>query len=339
MKRRVLLTGASGFIGSHFIEAILKTTDWEIVGLDRLDETSTLHRILETDAYQAHKDRFRFVWHDLRAPINAEVERLIAQPFGEVDTVLHLAAGTHVDRSIADPPAFVLDNVLGTCHLLEWARRHPIDRMVNFSTDEVYGSAADGVAFSETSPFASGNPYSATKAGAVELCTAYHNTYRVPVITTNCMNVIGERQSAEKFVPMLVRRILTGDLVTIHADPSRTQPARRSYIHARNVWNAIEFLLRNGVPGERYNIVGDREVDCLELANLVATILGLPLAYELTDFHSTRPGHDLAYRLDGAKLAAMGFAQPVAFEDSLTRTVTWFAAHPEWLGMSRPVAA
>lgn len=341
--KRVLLTGACGFIGSHFVEAILKTTDWYVIGLDRLDETSTLHRIFDTDAYQAHKDRFAFVWHDLRSPINAEVHRKLVHPFGDIHTVLHLAAGTHVDRSIVDPPSFVLDNVLGTCHLLEWVRTRGgnVGRMINFSTDEVYGSAPDGISFKEQDAFLSGNPYSATKAGAVELCTAYHNTYEIPVITTNCMNVIGERQSAEKYVPMLVRKILAGEIVRIHADPTKTKPARRSYIHARNVWNAIEFLLRNGVPGQRYNIVGDRELDCLELAQMVETILAPmgSLKYELVDFHSSRPGHDLVYRLDGKKLAAMGFSQPVTFEAALKQTVLWFADHPEWIGMSASEAA
>lgn len=335
---RVLLTGASGFIGSHFTEAILRTTDWTVVGLDRIDETSSLRRITDTFAFADHRNRFQFVWHDLRAPINPSIEREL----GGIDLVLHLAASTHVDRSIVDPPSFVLDNVLGTCHLLEWARRKHLAAFVNFSTDEAYGSAPDGVAFTEESPYRSGNPYAATKAGAVELGQAYWNTYGVPVITTHCMNVIGQRQAPEKFLPMLVRQILSDETVTIHADPSRTRPARRGYIHARNVWNAIEFLIgcdrgdlvipaASTVFGQRFNIVGDRELDCLELATLVADILNLPLHYELVDFHSSRPGHDLAYRLDGSKLAKMGFSQPVTFERSLEQTVMWFRDNPTWL--------
>lgn len=335
---RVLLTGASGFIGSHFIEAILRTTDWTIVGLDRIDETSSLRRITATDAYAANRDRFQFVWHDLRAPINPT----IASEIGGIDLVLHLAASTHVDRSIVDPPSFVLDNVLGTTHLLEWARRKHLTAFVNFSTDEAYGSAPDGVAFTEESPYRSGNPYAATKAGAVELGQAYFNTYGVPVITTHCMNVIGQRQAPEKFLPMLVRQILSDETVTIHADPTRTRPARRGYIHARNVWNAISFLIGYDEPtdlaipatpvfGQRFNIVGDRELDCLELATLVSDILNLPLHYELVDFHSSRPGHDLAYRLDGTKLRNMGFSQPVTFEQSLEQTVMWYRDNPNWL--------
>jgi len=337
MPTRVLITGASGFIGSHFVEAILKTTKWEVVGLDRIDETSTLERILATDAYREHAHRFTFVWHDLRAPINESVARAI----GYVDVVIHLAASTHVDRSITDAQTFVMDNVLGTCHLLEWARHMPLELFVNFSTDEVFGPAPAGWAFHEHDPFRPANPYSASKAAAVELADSYRNTHRIPVVTTFCMNAIGERQHPEKFVPLLVKRILRGLVVTIHADPTRTQPARRSYIHARNIWKAIQFLIaqpRNLVVGERFNITGEREVDCLELAQLVAQIIGKPLHYELVDFHSDRPGHDLRYALNGDKLARLGFVPPVSFEESLERTVQWFVANPEWLLM-RPEAA
>lgn len=337
MPVNVLITGASGFIGSHFVEAILKTTDWNVIGLDRLDETSTLQRITATDAYRANRGRFVFVWHDLRSPINEMVAQAM-YTLGRIDIVLHLAAGTHVDRSIANPAGFVLDNVLGTCHLLEWARAHAPRLVVHFSTDEVFGSAPDGVAYREGDAFRPGNPYSATKAAAVDLADSYANTYGLPIVTTFCMNVIGERQHPEKYVPLLVKKILSGERVYVHADPSRTQPARRSYIHARNVWNAVRFLIDRGIPGQRYNIVGDRELDCLELAQLVAQVLDRPLDAQLVDFHSSRPGHDLRYALDGTKLAAMGFSQPVTFEDSLRRTVEWFAGNPQWLGIERQAA-
>jgi dTDP-glucose 4,6-dehydratase len=337
MSIRVLLTGCAGFIGSHFVEAILKTTNWQIVGLDRIDETSTLQRVLETDAFKEHRDRFQFVWHDLRSPINKTIERAI----GKVDIVLHLAASTHVDRSIVDPAGFVLDNVLGTCHLLEWARSNArmssalgmIPKIINFSTDEVFGSASEGVAFTEDDRFHPGNPYSATKAAAIALCDAYHNTYELAIMTTICMNVIGERQHVEKAVPLFTRQILLGEQLLIHSDPTRTKPARRSYIHARNVWNAVRFIIQCGVDGEHYNIVGDHEIDCLELAQMIGAILEKPVNYRLVDFHSDRPGHDLRYALDGRLLKSMGFHQPITFEESLIRTVKWFAANPKWLGL------
>ena len=336
MTRRVLVTGMLGFIGSHFAEAILKTTDWHLVGLDRIDQTSTLHRLTETDAFRQNAHRLTFVWHDLKAPIN----EFVAAEIGEVDTILHLAASTHVDRSITDPVSFVMDNVLGTCHLLEFARRcASLRRMINFSTDEVFGHAPEGVAYKEWDRTRSGNPYSATKAGAVELCTAYHNTYGVPVFNSACMNAIGERQNQEKYVPLLVRKLLLGEKVTIHADPTCTKPARRAYIHARNIWNVVAFLLEHGEPGERYNICGDRELDCLEMAQMIASVLERPLKYEMTNFHSTRPGHDLRYSLDPTRLREMGFRQPISFEESLRRTVRWYEANPRWLGLDAHTAA
>ena len=323
----ILITGAPGFIGSHFVEAVLKTTDWTIVGLDRIDATSTLQRVLELDAYRANYERFRFVWHDLRAPINDQVKRQI----GEIDHVVHLAAGTHVDRSIADPSAFVLDNVLGTCHLLEWARTANLRSFVHYSTDEVYGSAPPGVNYREDQPFRSGNPYAATKAGAVELGQSYANTFGVPVITTFSMNVFGERQAVEKLIPLVIRKILRGETIAVHADSTRTKPARRGYLHARNAWNAVRFLIDHGVPGDRYHIPCDVELDVVEVIERVGRILDRAPLYTLVDFHSSRPGHDLRYGLDGSKLTSMGFAQPVNFEDSFERTVRWFASHPEWL--------
>lgn len=340
---RILITGACGFIGSHFVEAILKTTDWTIVGLDRIDETSTLERIRDLDAYRQHKSRFRFVWHDLRAPINLGIARQI----GDVDIALHLAASTHVDRSISRPMDFIDDNVIGMGHVLAWMRHvHTETVLFNFSTDEVFGPAPDGKAFSEDDPFSPRNPYAATKAAAVELCEAYSNTYGLPIVTTFCMNVIGERQHPEKFLPLVIRKVLRGEKVTIHADPSKTRPARRSYIHARNVWNVVRFLIDNiedvlaePIGWRRFNIAGHAELDCLELAQTVAAIVGRELAYELVDFHSSRPGHDLRYALSGKKLEKLMFTQPVSFNESLVRTVEWFAKNPQWLDIPCPEAA
>ena len=164
MTKRVLITGAAGFIGSHFVEHALKTTDWDVIALDRLDETSALSRIGETDALKQHRDRFHFVWHDLRASINSIVDSEI----GPVDIIMHLAASTHVDRSISDPSMFIMDNVVGTHNILEFARRRNTEQEILFyyqSTDEVFG-AADPTAsgFHEWDRFKASNPYSATKA-------------------------------------------------------------------------------------------------------------------------------------------------------------------------------
>lgn len=319
---RILVTGGAGFIGHHFVKALVERTDWEITLLDRLDCSGNMNRLAEIGI-----KRGRFVYHDLRAEIN---DQLAAQ-IGQHDYIVHMAAGTHVDRSIVDPLSFVFDNVVATCNLLNFARKVPCQKFVYFSTDEVFGPAPKGTAYREWDRYNSGNPYSATKAGGEELALAFHNTYKVPALITHTMNVFGERQHPEKFIPGTVRKVLDGETVTIHADQTRTVPGSRFYIHADAVADAMLFLLKQGQPGDKYNIVGERETDNLQLAQIIADELGKPLKHELVDFHSARPGHDLRYALDGAKMAEMGWKPPQSFEESLRQTVRWIAGNGNWL--------
>lgn len=326
---RVLITGGAGFVGSHVVEHLLRETDWELISLDRLDTSGNLNRLADMDVWDDRKTRVRVVWHDLKAAISSQLARQI----GDVDVILHLAASSHVDRSIDDPMSFVMDNVVGTCNLLEYARRlSSLQALYYQSTDEVYGPAPSGEFYKEWDRHKPGNPYSATKSAADSLCLAYHNTYRLPVLIGNAMNLIGQRQHVEKFVPKVIRSVMSGDVIPIHADPTCTIPGSRSYLHARNLADAILFILRHGTLGDRYNIVGEREVDNLMMAQMIADIIGKPLHYELVSWHESRPGHDLRYGLDGSKMASMGWKPPVSFERSLTDTVIWTLSHPEWLG-------
>lgn len=320
---KTLVTGAAGFIGHHVVEHLLETTGWELVLLDKIDSAGNLNRL----ANLWDPERMSFVYHDLQAPINP----LLQSQIGHIDNILHLAASSHVDRSILDPASFVLNNVLGTAHLLDFARIGG-SRTLYFSTDEVFGPAPEGRAFKEWDRYHAGNPYAATKAGAEELCLAYSNTYKLPVLVTHCMNVFGERQHPEKYVPSTIRKVLHGERVMVHADSTRTRPGSRFYIHARDVAAAALFVLEQGELGEKYNIVGEREVSNLEMAQLIAGFVGQPLRYELVDFHSSRPGHDLRYALDGTKLRDLGWKPPFGFENALERTVKWTLSHPEWLG-------
>ncbi len=328
---RVLLTGGAGFIGHHFVEHILKNTDWDIVLLDRLDCSGNLNRVVDVVIDNSEFiSRLKWIYHDLRAPINP----LLVKQIGSIDAIFHLAASTHVDRSIQDPLSFVYDNVVGTCNILEFARLHNTKdfKMLYFSTDEVFGPAIGGSAYKEWSRYKSGNPYAATKAGGEELCVAYHNTFGLNVMISHCMNVFGERQHPEKFIPLVIKRVRDNEFVQIHSNKDKTIPGSRFYIHARNVAAASLFILENGRPGEKYNIVGEREVDNLELAGNIAFYMDKPLKYELVDFHSSRPGHDLRYALDGTKMSSIGWKLPVNFYDSLEQTVRWSLAHPQWLG-------
>ena len=326
----ILITGAAGLFGHHCLEGVLKNTDWDVVGLVRLSRIGTSRRINEVmDNHQEWDSRVRFVWHDLRSPVNGYT----AEQIGEVDYVIHAAASTHVDESIKRPYDFVMDNVVGTANLLDWARTlRGLKRLQYFSTDEVTGPAPTGVHFDEHAELNPTNPYSASKAGAEALTMAYGNTYGMPVFVTRTMNLIGERASKEKFLPLVMNKVLAGEELLIHSDPTGTQPGTRHYLHCRNAAAASLFLLHQAEQRQIYNVVG-KEIDNLSFARRIADIMGKPLHYRLVDFHSSRPGHDLAYALDDTKIRKMGFEYPVGFEESLERTVRWTLARPYWLNL------
>lgn len=334
--KRVLVTGGAGFIAHHFVKKIIDETDWDIVCLDRLDFSGDLNRLSEIIEETQDRQRIQVVHHDLRAEINDSV----ASRIGHIDYIVHIAAGSHVDRSIEDPMSFVLDNVVGTTNILDYARHRGCEQFIYFSTDEIFGPAPKGVFYSEYDRYNSTNPYSATKAAAEELVVAYHNTYKLPAIITHTMNVFGERQNVEKFMPLCIRKILAGESVTIHADPTLTKAGSRHYIHAGDVADAVLFLMKNTqydleIPDhshkcQKFNIVGSQEIDNLSLAKMIAKILDKELKYELTDFHSARPGHDLRYALSGERMASIGWT-PNTLEETLRQTVLWTINNPRWL--------
>ncbi len=323
---KLLLTGGMGFIGAHIVEEILKTTNWEIVIIDRLDISGNTRRLTDMDIWEQEKHRVKFIWWDLKAEVNEQIIKEI----GDIDYIWHLAASSHVDRSIEDPMSFVMDNVVGTANLLEYARKVRPKQFIYFSTDEVFGPAPKGTDYKEWDRYKSGNPYAATKAGAEELCLAYENTYKLPIIITHTMNVVGERQHPEKFIPMCIKKVLNGEKVIIHADKTKTKSGSRKWIHARNVCKALMFLTEEGESGDKYNIVGE-EMSNLELSQFIARVIKKPLDYEMVDFHSSRPGHDLRYSLDGSKLKNMGFKYPKNLKQSLTKTILWTISHQDWL--------
>lgn len=325
---RVLITGGCGFIGHHLVEHLHRTTTWDIFVVDVLSYASQ-----GLDRYRSngllHSPRLHIFCADLAHPLSSGVRREL----GSIHIIIHLAAETHIDNSILDPVHCIRNNVMGTTHLLEYARTlDDLRKFFYFSTDEVYGSAPAGVFYAENDAHTPTNPYSASKSAGEQLCIAYANTYAVPIVISNCMNAIGERQHVEKFVPKVIRRILRGECIDVHADPTGTLPGSRCYIHARNVADAVRFLIDHAAIGERYNIVGERECDNLEMVHMIAHLMGdVPFTYQLVNYHADRPGHDLRYALCGAKLEALGWTPPKSLEDSLRRTVEWTLAHPEWL--------
>ena len=337
--KRVLITGGAGFIAHHLIGQILKTTDWEIVSLDRLDYSGNLNRlhdIMLTFDSEVRK-RLKIVHHDLKAELNP----LVRSEIGNVDYVLHLAAGSHVDRSIDYPMEFVMDNVVGTATILDYAKDlDNLERFIYFSTDEVFGPAPDGIKYKENDRYNSTNPYSATKAGAEELAVAFENTYGLPVYITHTMNVFGQRQHPEKFIPMCIKKARDGEPITIHSDKTKTIPGSRHYIHAEDVSNAILFLLNNNISNEptwggakcpKFNIVGAQELNNLELAQIIAEAQGKELIYEMVDFHSSRPGHDLRYALSGEKMKHLGWTPAKDVRTRVAEVVEWTLNNPRWI--------
>jgi dTDP-glucose 4,6-dehydratase len=322
-----LITGAAGFIGSHLIEHILRTTTWTIVCVDKLSYASKgWSRIKDSGVY--FNPRLKCITWDLETPFSEG----IVQELGDVNLIIHMAAETHVDRSITDPVNCIHNNVMSTVYLLEYARKlKNLNMFQYFSTDEVFGPAPKGVNYKEWDRHNPTNPYSASKAASEDICLAYQNTYKIPLLITNLMNVYGERQYVEKFIPLLVKKISAGETIDIHTEPDGKTPGSRFYIHARNVAAAVLFILEKGVPGEKYNITGEQEVNNLELAQKVAAVVGKEVKYNLINFHETRPGHDTRYSLDGTKLFEMGWNLPVDFDHSLEKTVKWTLTHPEWL--------
>lgn len=334
---KILITGGAGFVGHHFVEHFLKNTKAEIVVLDKLNYASSgLRRLKDIDAYRDQENRVTVLSADFTLPFPEGCK----EELEDVTHIFHIGAESHVDNSIIDPEPFVRSNVLGTMHVLDFARElhqeGSLECFYYFSTDEVFGPAPAGVSYKEDDAHNPTNPYAATKSGGEMLVKAYRNTYQLPAIITRSMNIFGERQHPEKFIPKVINKVLAGDTVYIHANADKTKAGSRFYIHARNVADGYLHLLDHGVVGEDYHITGEEEVDNLTLAQMIAEIMGKPLKYDMVDFHSSRPGHDLRYALDGSKIAESGWELPRAFKQSLEKTVRWMLEHPEWLEYEYP---
>lgn len=341
LSKNVLITGGAGFIAHHIIDRILRTTDWNVITLDRLDYSGNLNRL--ADMMQDHdistRQRVRIVYHDLKAEINPLIKGMI----GDINYIMHLAAGSHVDRSIEYPMEFVMDNVVGTVNLLQYARALPnLEMFINFSTDEVFGPAPPGVSYKEYDRYNSTNPYSASKAAAEEMCVAFENTYRLPIVVTHTMNVFGERQHPEKYIPMVMQKVRDGETVTVHSDPTKTIPGSRHYIHAKDVADGLMFIIQNlqgykhqGDYGHakcpKFNLVGPEEINNLELARLIAQAQNKELLYEMVDFHTSRPGHDLRYALDGSLLKSLGWEPRIKLSERVKEVVDWTLKNDRWL--------
>jgi dTDP-glucose 4,6-dehydratase len=322
--RRVLVTGGSGFIGCNFLRLMVaRKPETEWVNLDALTYAG---RPENTEDF-AEAENYRFVHGSIEDGML--VEALFSGDGtgdGGFDAVVNFAAESHVDRSIAGPRVFVETNVLGTQNLLEAARRHGVERFVQVSTDEVYGSLGPGdPAFTEGSPLEPNSPYSASKASADLLCRAYHETYGFPVMVTRCSNNYGPYQYPEKLIPSFIRKALADEPVPLYGDGMNV----RDWLHVEDHCRAVAAVLEVGEPGGVYNVGGDNEKTNLEITELILDALGKPRA--LISFVTDRLGHDRRYAIDSSHLqGTLGWRPERDFETGIEETIRWYAENREW---------
>ncbi len=322
---RALLTGCAGFVGSHFVEYYLEKTNWDLICLVRMSRAGDMARLERIRLANPDFDkRVTIVRHDLNDPLD-----IIHRHIGEVDYIVHLAADSHVDYSIQYPVEVFLNNARSTVNLLDYARRFQpnLKKFVMFSTDEVFG-ASDKDAFHENSELNPSSSYSAGKAAAEQITIAFHKMYGTPYIITRCMNIFGETQDPEKFIPRATKLTLGGWPVTVHGNEEYI--GTRFWIYAKNVADAILTLIQDkNILNVKVNIPGNIELNNLEMAQKIAEILQIPLNYQLVEPENARPGYDRSYHIVGKVLK--DWIPPFDFEESLEQTVLWTKDNLVWL--------
>ena len=329
-----LITGGAGFIGSALVRQLIERTDHRIVDVDCLTYAGNL----ESLSFAREHERHAFHLVDI---CDASALRAVFQR-EEPDAVLHLAAESHVDRSIDGPAAFVTTNVLGTFTLLEealryWRQLSPSRRgafrLVHVSTDEVYGSLGENGRFTETTPYAPSSPYSASKAGSDHLARAWQRTYGLPVIVTNCSNNYGPYQFPEKLIPLMILKALAGESLPVYARGENV----RDWLFVEDHANALRAVVAEGVPGETYNIGGDCERRNIDVVRSICAVLDelqpdpLGPRERLIEFTTDRPGHDFRYAIDAGKVRReLGWSPMETFDTGLRKTVEWYLANAGW---------
>jgi dTDP-glucose 4,6-dehydratase len=315
--RRVLVTGGAGFIGANFIKALLQRAgDIALYNLDKLTYAGDLERLAEIEA-----DR-RYVFLKGDVADREAVEGVFSKG---LDTVVHFAAESHVDRSIEDADPFEATNVRGTLMLLEAARKYGVERFLHVSTDEVYGELDEDGQFLETTPLGPNSPYSASKAAADMFALAYHHTYGLPVTIVRPSNNYGPWQYPEKLIPVVLSRALDDDSVPVYARGLNV----REWLHVEDCALGILSVIEKGRTGEVYNIGSGQERRNIDVVRMILSIMGKPES--LIAFVEDRPGHDFRYSLDAGKIRReTGWEAEVKFEEGIERTVRWYLGNESW---------
>ena len=311
---RYLITGGAGFIGSNFIHYLFeKYDDIEVINLDKLTYAGNLDNLKDIENLPGYK----FVKGDIGD------QQLVAELMKDCDYVVNFAAESHVDRSIGAPDDFIKTDIFGTFVLLESARKYPVKKFIQISTDEVYGSIKNGL-FKETDPLMPSSPYSASKAGADRLAYSYFVTYDLPVIVTRCSNNFGPYQYPEKLIPLFVTNAIEDLPLPLYGDGKNV----RDWIYVMDHCDAIDFIMRQGVDGEIYNIGGNNERNNIEITHEILN--GLGKSTDLIKYVKDRPGHDRRYAVDCSKLNALGWQPKHGFDEAMDLTIRWYQSNQWW---------
>jgi dTDP-glucose 4,6-dehydratase len=316
--RQLLVTGGAGFIGSHYVRHLLTSDPTvAVINLDALKYSGNLANLSDL----ADHPRYRFVEIDLAD--RPRLERFFQEE--KIDQIVHFAAESHVDRSLQQADPFLQSNILGTYHLLEMMRRFPIQKMIQISTDEVYGTILQGRATEERN-LAPSNPYAATKASADLLALSYIHTFGLPILITRCTNNYGPYQHPEKFIPCQIVRLLEGKPISIYGDGQQ----ERDWIHVTDHCLGIERVRERGKIGHIYHIGAQHPITNMEIAQFLLQLLNFPSSF--LQHCADRPGHDLRYSLDTRKISQeLDWHPTISLEEGIEETVQWYRTNPEWL--------
>ena len=315
--KKILVTGGAGFIGSNYINSILSQSDDLIVNIDKLTYAGNLENLKEVDS----KSNYHFVKGDIT---NSELIDYLFVKYG-ITHVVNFAAESHVDRSILGSEVFFRTNVIGTNVLLEAAKRHNVEKFLQVSTDEVYGSLGPTGLFTETTPLSPNSPYSSSKASADMMAMSFFHTYGMPVVITRCSNNYGQLQFPEKLIPLMIINALNDKKLPVYGDGMNV----RDWIYVIDHNKAIDLVLEKGKVGEVYNIGASREMPNIEIVKLILNKLGK--GEELIEYVKDRLGHDRRYAIDSSKIQnELGWSPKFDFENAIENTIDWYLNNKNW---------
>ncbi|MEI7485444.1 MAG: dTDP-glucose 4,6-dehydratase [Ignavibacteriota bacterium] len=318
--KNILVTGGAGFIGSNFVKYLLQNFDYNVINFDKLTYAGNLENLTDIE----NDPRYTFFKGDICE--EKDVEKAITDY--KVDTIINFAAESHVDRSILGPKEFIVTNVIGTQVLLEAVRKSGIEKYLQVSTDEVYGSLPEDkpeLLFTEMTPITTNSPYSASKASADLLVNAYFHTFKMPVLTTRCSNNYGPYQFPEKLIPLMIAKAVDGQKLPVYGDGKNV----RDWLYVEDHCSAITEVLHRGKIGDVYNIGGNNEWYNIDIVKIILKLLGK--GEDHITYVKDRPGHDRRYAIDSSKIMKeLGWAPKYQFDSGIEKTIKWYVENENW---------